>query len=252
LPFTISHTVVAWPVKRVLKRLPIDALIIGTMAPDIEYLFDLTVHGKYWHTLQGLVLGALPVCLVLVLLWRKAVRPAIHALLPALPRKSVDKQRLLITLTYASYAIILGGLTHILWDSFTHDDGWFVQQMPFMLTEVFKGRYLFHFAQDISSVVGLGVVLAKLWKMWKRDSALLQSIEKRRFYLLFGFVLLLSAVGGVLNAIPSLDRKVGVVVAQFLIGGMAAFCVVVAVTSMVILIVRYYHYHRKSAGDHSM
>ena len=53
--------------------------------------------------------------------------------------------------------VVLGALTHVVWDSFTHANGWVVQRVPF-LTEEF-GLPIFKLAQFGSGLFGCVAVL---------------------------------------------------------------------------------------------
>ncbi len=51
--------------------------------------------------------------------------------------------------------------THLLWDSFTHNDGWMVHRMSALSAPVVIGSYngtVCHVLQYVSSVIGLAVL----------------------------------------------------------------------------------------------
>jgi hypothetical protein len=246
MPFTISHTIVAFPIKRWFQRLPLDALIIGTTGPDLEYLYNLRVHGKYWHTFEGLLIGALPVCLVLVFLWRKAVYQAMLALLPQLREQGKVPCRLRSPIGYTILAVILGGLTHVFWDGFTHYDGWAVELWPQVLLRRTPVMPSYGWLQELSSLTGALILTIKLRKAWKEYLTPLQSVDRKRLIAVASLVVLLSAIGGVINAIRWHDQIWGIVLGQFLIGAMAAGVVIIAILSAIILSVRWYSYQRTS------
>jgi len=53
--------------------------------------------------------------------------------------------------------------THLLWDSFTHRDGWMVHRVEALSAPLVLGSYnvtVFHALQYLSSVVGLSVLVA--------------------------------------------------------------------------------------------
>jgi len=61
----------------------------------------------------------------------------------------------------AAPAILLGVWTHLLWDSFTHGDGWMVHRVAALSAPLVIGPYdgtVFHALQYLSSVIGLCVL----------------------------------------------------------------------------------------------
>jgi hypothetical protein len=248
MPFTISHTIVAFPIKRLVRRLPLDALMIGATGPDLEYLYNLRVHGKYWHTLEGLLIGAVPVCLVLVFLWRKAVYQSILAMLPQLREKGWVLSRMKAPIGYTVIAVIIGGLTHIVWDAFTHFDGWGVELFPQILLRRTPIEPSYALLQDFSSAFGLIVLIVKLRKAWRLYRTSLSKIDRTRLFSIVGIVAVLSVIGGILNAMRWHDERWGIVLGQFAIGAMAAGVVLIALVSMTVLLVRWWLYRDREAA----
>ena len=65
---------------------------------------------------------------------------------------------------FAAPAILLGVWTHLLWDSFTHTDGWMVHRVEILSAPLVLGPYngtVCHALQYLSSAVGLCVLV--LW-----------------------------------------------------------------------------------------
>ncbi len=249
MPFTISHTITAFPIKRFFPRLPLDALMIGATGPDLEYLYNLRVHGKYWHTLEGLLIGAVPVCLVLVFLWRKAVYQALLSLLPNLRETGKVPSRLNAPIGYTIIAVIIGGLTHLVWDSFTHFDGWGVQLLPHLLVPFVGMRPVYVWLQDLSSLAGVIVLTMKMREVWTMHRSSLTAIDRKRLFGLVAIVSSLSMIGGAVNAVRWHDERMGIVLGQFAIGGMAAFVVICAFLSAMILTVRWWIYRRRITSN---
>jgi preprotein translocase subunit SecG len=64
----------------------------------------------------------------------------------------------------APFAILVGTWTHLLWDSFTHDNGWVVRRVAALSAPITVGDYtgtMCHILQYVSSVAGL-LILA-IW-----------------------------------------------------------------------------------------
>lgn len=172
MPFTISHAAAVLPLTR--TRLPMAALMIGSMAPDFAY-FVPDGPGLLSHSLPGLFTFCWPVALGVWLLFVHLLESPTLALLPgdwqgAFPRS--DRALTLRNLALASFAVILGAATHVLWDSFTHANAPMVDQIPLLESnaiELFGRQFpLFRFLQHVSTVVGLVALAA--WAVWRRRS----------------------------------------------------------------------------------
>jgi hypothetical protein len=167
VPFTISHAAAVLPLQRITRsRVPLAALMIGSMAPDFAYFLPVSVARTSTHDFDGLFLFCWPVGLAVWLLFVKVLeRPTIE-LLPAAWRERVPRS-LPVTpraLLLASLGVIIGAMTHIAWDAFTHRHTPVSDLFPILGTEVFsfRGRtlYVYMMLQVLSSVVGL---LALAW-----------------------------------------------------------------------------------------
>jgi hypothetical protein len=249
VPFTISHTIAAFPIKRLLPRLPLDALMIGATGPDLEYLYNLRVHGKYWHTLEGMFVGALPVCLVLIFLWRKAVYPALLALLPGLRASGRVPARLKAPVVLTIIATVVGSLTHLVWDAFTHFNGWGVFLVPWLLLRWTPLGPSYALLQDFSSFVGVTILGFKLKYIYDAYRDDLLDADLKRLWLVIGVTGIVSICGAVINAMRWSAERTGIIIGQFAIGGMAAFILFVALLSAVILSVRWWSYRRIASAN---
>ena len=82
MPFTPAHAAAAWPARKVLAQLPLSALIIGTLSPDFEYFLRLAPITRWAHTPAGVVFFCIPVSIVVWLVFRRLIRPALIDLIP--------------------------------------------------------------------------------------------------------------------------------------------------------------------------
>ena len=169
MPFTPAHPAIVLPL---LKRARMSALglIVGSMAPDFEYFFKMKVSSHYSHTLGGLLYFDLPVSFLLGWLFIRFVRISLLSNLPHFlqrrlrPMALMDSKQILREgwLAFA-YSALLGSMSHLLWDSFTHRDAFFVQNLSFYHGAYipFDGvRYpLWYALQHISSAIGLFILV---------------------------------------------------------------------------------------------
>lgn len=179
MPFTPSHAVVALPFVR--TPLPFGAVAVGSMAPDVPLFFPVGVTYEQTHGFPSLLLFSVPVAVLLYLVWRVLLRPAARALLPAsigsrLPTSwdsrgpvpgdgtgpGIDPgtgsgPALVRTAPWALLALVLGVLTHVFWDAFTHPDRFGSTLIP-ALAEPWGPLVGTQWAQYVSSVGGLVVL----------------------------------------------------------------------------------------------
>ena len=123
MPFTISHAVLAPPIAKLTGyRLPISALAIGSMTPDLYRLFTSESYDTS-HQWQGLIVPNLLIGLAFCLLWYGLYRPVIFRWIgmeKPLDWGSFDK--MLGFILSVIIALIVGISSHLIWDGLTHSD----------------------------------------------------------------------------------------------------------------------------------
>lgn len=175
MPFTPAHTAIVLPFLK-SKRFSATGLIIGSMAPDFEYFFKMSVGTRMSHTYLGLFYFDIPVTLLMALIFHKVIRDPLIDNLPGFLQqrltllRSADFVKYLRShLLVVAYSAVVASFSHIVWDSFTHGDGYFVSELDF----IYQGRIvpfdgarypLWYVLQHVSTWVGLaafaGYVLA--------------------------------------------------------------------------------------------
>lgn len=164
MPFTFSHPVAALPFARF--GLPLSALVIGSMAPDFPYFLQLSTGSRFGHSLIGIFAFCLPASLVALWLWHRVLDAPLRALLPMF-FQFTSSQRFQFAppcqFSLIILAIIIGAMTHIVWDSFTHANGFVVQRWPLLQTPLLQTSHgtirLDKFLQHASSLLGAIVLL---------------------------------------------------------------------------------------------
>lgn len=167
MPFTAAHPVAAVPFAMVLGRFGVvSALVIGSMIPDLPYFLPLGIQSAHIHTLLGLIWFCLPAGLIVYALYHGMAKRPIAALMPA---RIVQSCRSLETGGFPKgpwpgvvLSILIGAATHITWDAFTHDTGYFVERIPILSAHLFElGGYdvfVYKILQHASSIVGMGII----------------------------------------------------------------------------------------------
>jgi hypothetical protein len=172
VPFTLAHPAAVLPLRgtRYLRTAP---LIIGAMAPDVPYYlpgsfarFIPETHEFEASYTTCLVLGYILLIGIFIL------RRPLTALLSPRARwlclnALAPLRRHWSAWAFAALAIVAGVWSHLLWDAFTHMDGWIVRRVAALSAPVTFGSYtepLCHVLQYVSSVFGLIVMV--IWYWW--------------------------------------------------------------------------------------
>lgn len=150
-------------------------LVIGTLTPDFEYFLRMKIQSEYSHTLYGLFYFDLPIGILLAFLYHTFVKIPLTNNLPRVlgSRLIVFNSFDWIIFFQEKYLIIcisilIGATSHIFWDSFTHHDAFFVNQIPILKTriEIFVFRIpIFKFLQHGSTLSGGVFIIFALSKL---------------------------------------------------------------------------------------
>jgi hypothetical protein len=167
MPFTLAHPAAVLPLRRapLMRTVP---LIIGATTPDVPYFLPwrLAKHlPPTTHTLLGTFILDLPFGIVILLfLWLLRV-PLAAPLGPASRAKCLTALERFghrpMNWALAPLSLLVGAWTHLLWDSFTHPDGWMVSRISALSAPVSFFSYtgeLCHVLQYASSVLGMAVL----------------------------------------------------------------------------------------------
>src|SRR5690606_36377163 len=180
MPFTPSHAVVALPFVR--TPLVPAAIAIGAMTPDLPlFLRGVGLSYGFTHQATNIVWTAL-IAFVLLLVWRVVLRPALVALAPdALAVRLPEEWRTtgpsaalgvvaprgrFGDVVLLAVSLLIGVLSHIVWDLFTHEGRWGVDAVP-LLQQSWGPLSGYKWLQHGSSMLGL-LILAVYALLWLR------------------------------------------------------------------------------------
>jgi len=175
VPFTGAHPLAIVPFARV-RWLDATSLAIGAMAPDFMYFARGELRGNFGHTALGLAVWCVPITLACGLLFHELVK---WSLLLAAPRAIAAR---LVTAARAPWparlaalvpSAILGAITHVVWDGFTHAEGFAVRRIAALRTVVtvpILGTTAVHrVLQHGSTVVGLAGLAVVVGRWYARQ-----------------------------------------------------------------------------------
>ncbi|MEU6392562.1 DUF4184 family protein [Streptomyces sp. NPDC046939] len=176
MPFTLSHAAAVLPFLRRdgAGRGPLvpSLLVAGSFAPDVTYFAAGAVpgameFGDVTHSFPGVLTVDVAIALGLVGLER-LIREPVLALLPRRVRGRVGsllrgRAGLPWSPGWWYVSAVLGAVTHVVWDAFTHPGRWGSRVIP-ALDEKVAGSPLYWWVQYGSSAVALGVLGVFVWR----------------------------------------------------------------------------------------
>lgn len=217
MPFTVSHIAAVLPVHRPLRRVGLlSAAAIGAMAPDLDLMLPGRLPREQTHGALALLTFCLPVGLAVWALFQALVKPALIEVVPDRVYLRLRAEHLAPRLAsvrawlYAALAVLVGALTHIIWDGFTHEGALGVRMLPVLGEpgpELGGARWhLYRWLQHGSTVVGMAAVLTALY-IWVRHAARpqppperrLQARERRRWVAVYVLIPVLQVLAAVVQ-----------------------------------------------------
>ncbi len=161
MPNPIAHPAAAIPFTRL--KLVFSALVIGSIAPDLGY-FVRGGESDFMYTLAGLFYFDVPAGLVALWLFDFLAKWPLISLLPiGLQRRLFDPAQRFSFGPWKRFGTILlsllvGSITHIVWDSFTHKNGWMVERFGLLSADI-KGTPVYSILQNLSTFVGIALLI---------------------------------------------------------------------------------------------
>ncbi|MDX1530542.1 MAG: DUF4184 family protein [Rhodothermales bacterium] len=176
MPFTFAHPAAAVPLTR--RGLVLSALVVGSMSPDLLYLVHLAPRGTFGHTLPGLFLFCLPAGLAVLWAFHRLMKPPLLRLFPVPLQERLAPHAGAFAfgpagrLARVAASVLIGAVTHQLWDAFTHQGSWGVEVVPGLserVTVPVLGRvYAFRIVQHGSTLLGFALLAAWTTRWYRR------------------------------------------------------------------------------------
>ncbi|WP_067900519.1 DUF4184 family protein [Nocardia vaccinii] len=210
MPLTFpSHSLAVLPLKvRWPRRWDGVALVVGSAVPDASYPVAGFFSMPETHALAALLWWCLPAGIVgtVVIRWGA---PSIAAHLPRLGGFDLPAYGVLGAVRHrwyvTGYSILIGAITHIFWDGFTHDPagghGWAVARFPVLSQSGPFGRPWWYLLQQASTTGGAVLAIAVFYYIGRRGLIRAWHGEPRavarmprRFWLTAGLVAVLGLI----------------------------------------------------------
>jgi hypothetical protein len=158
VPFTLAHPAAVLPIRGL--GLPMTALVVGSMAPDVPRIAGRTGAYQWTHSAWGVVTVDVALGALVLLLWFHFYRRPLVDLCPErwrsrlAPTATLTRRAWMLSLP----ALAVGAATHVVWDAFTHEGAWGVRRLGF-LQESYAGLAGYTWAQYVFGAVGLVIVV---------------------------------------------------------------------------------------------
>jgi hypothetical protein len=233
MPFTVSHAAAVLPIHRLGKdNLPMTALMIGSMAPDFGYFFSHDASRALTHSFASLPTFSLPAGLIVWLFYVVMLEKATITLLSDRwhTRFAHTEAITASLIVRACIAILLGAVTHLLWDAFTHRDTFATDVFPALLGPVpgFSWMPIYHMLHGASSVAGLvilGFWARHLHRQPARSLIRPYKISERARLRANAFLLAAASLGALLEWLPYVHARYDAQFFSAAVGLMSGFFV---------------------------
>lgn len=170
MPLTFAHPAAVLPFSRKSKYIHFSAMVIGSMAPDFEYFLRGQPKGEIGHTFMGFITFNLPLVAFIYFIYHFFIHQTFVHYLPNILQDTstnrVDSNKLLKLVVFI-YSALFGMLTHVVWDSFTHINGYMVLTFPTVFTKIYRiygfDLPLYKFLQHGSTLLGFILIFGYMY-----------------------------------------------------------------------------------------
>jgi hypothetical protein len=164
------------------------ALVAGSMAPDFSKILTLRPSNDWGHSWLGTVWFCVPAGLIVLTLFDALLKEPLFALAPRSHqqrlRPFLDRRwwNSATSIRQTILGLVLGAMTHLAWDSCTHQYGWTVLHAPFLDTILFEtdagALRLYKVLQHASTLLGF-TLLIFWYRQWYRRAAIHEVVAQR-------------------------------------------------------------------------
>lgn len=246
MPWTFAHPAAVLPLRGLCPRwLSLPGLVIGSLTPDLGYYGGQLGLASFSHTLPGVIVCCLPLGLLLLALLVRFAKP-LTVLLPA-PHRQLVRGQLAgaprpawAAIAVAASSILLGALSHVLWDSFTHAGRWGVTSLPWLSLHLFDAGArpirVFNVLQHLSTAAGL-IAMAVVYRSAVRAQPVAPSpsaaLDAMRTRLLLAGVVCSVVFGAAVALSPAAPASVSLRVVRTVVWSTSSFAALFLGASLV-------------------
>jgi hypothetical protein len=243
MPFTFAHAAVILPFEYLKKnKLSLTGLIAGSIVPDFEYFIKMKGDREYGHSVFGLFWFDLPLALILAFVFHVLIRnPLLNNLPSFLQRRFIKEKDFNWPLWLKQYwlriclSIIVGAASHLLLDSFTNQNGYFVKAIPFLQQSYrtdYTALYYNNILSYVLSIAGCLVMLFAILQLPADQRAKINKPQMLYWLLALLFTILITFIKT--NAIDNERMKQYwyLYIASYVIIAVAAFLLSIVFTSL--------------------
>ena len=169
MPLTFAHPAAVLPFSRNSKYVNFFAMVLGSMSPDFEYFLRGMPSGVVGHTFIGFITFNLPIVVIVYFIYNTCIHKTLFSYLPSILQETnshkTSSSRLLKIGVFL-YSALFGMLTHVVWDSFTHLNGFMVKNLSILTYSVHIFDFnipIFKLLQHGSTIVGITVIISYMY-----------------------------------------------------------------------------------------
>lgn len=175
MPFTFAHPAAVMPIyEKARGRVDLTALVLGSMAPDFEYFIRGKPLGLIGHGALGMIYFNLPLCILFAYIFHKIIERPFVLNLPRrisirLYQVICEQDKVWCISSFRGfivfvYSALIGMITHVFWDGFTHKGGYFVNHIDVLNYAVpFAGRSIPAYKLMQHGSTAMGFIILAIW-----------------------------------------------------------------------------------------
>lgn len=196
MAFTLAHCIVAAPLSKLSGRsIPLASLAIGSMTPDLYRLFT-SASGIASHQWSSLFYPNLCIGLLFCFLWYFLYKPTLLNFFE-IKNHTNDrylKSNLIIKCLFIVLGLLLGCITHLLWDGLTHVDERTFLFKTILTQNITFGHFIFpiHSVLQFASSILAMVILIVIFFRYIKHSVFFKNTNKNNTKL--GFTILICSL----------------------------------------------------------
>ena len=227
MPFTFAHPAIILPLNYLSKKwVSLTGLVIGSLTPDFEYFLRMKIESNYSHTLLGILYFDLPLAILLTFIYHNFVKTELFKNLPTelnlrfvIPEKLNWNTYFTENWKIVIASIIIGIASHIFWDGFTHENGFFVNIFSELKNEIQifgKGIKVYKILQHLSTLIGAIVIAIVIYQLPKTENKIAE-INLKYWLIVFAITFLIFILTILTNENAT---KIGNVIVSLISAGM--------------------------------